>query len=383
MKILFLVRSLQRGGAERQLVTLAAALQARGHHVTTASFYGGGPLQATLDAAGVTVVNLDKGGRWDVVPFTRRLVQTVRTLHPDVLHTYLTVPNLLSVLLRPLWPAVPVVWGVRASKVDWSQYDRFQQLSAAAEGRLARFADLTICNSSAGRADALTRGFPPERTVVIYNGIDVSRFHPNAEARARTRSAWGVPEGVRMVGIVGRLDVLKDLDNFVHAAATVARSTQGVRFVSVGDGPPGEVDRLHSLADSLGMGDRMTWLAGSGDIEALYPALDLLVSSSITEGFSNTVAEGMACGVPCAVTDVGDSAHIVGDTGATAPPGDSPALALAILRQLGRLSPELSAAARSRIVENFTVERLVEGTEAALAGAIRKNQGREGSLIFP
>lgn len=374
MKILFLLRSLNRGGAERQMVTLATALHRRGHDITVAVFYGGGPLQQTLDEAGVPLIDLRKAGRWDTMGFARRLVTAVRSVEPDVLYTCLTVPNLLGVLLRPLWPGVAVVWGIRASNVDWSQYDRLQQLTAALEGQFARWADLAVCNSVAGREHALGRGFPPQRAIVIYNGVDVDRFQPSAAARARTRAEWQIAPDEIVAGIVARLDVMKDHETFLRAAALLAATTQGVRFVIVGDGEASAARRLHALADSLGLGDRAQWLPGRSDIEQIYPAFDLHVSSSRSEGFSNVIAEAMACGVPCAVTNVGDSAHIVGDTGEVAPSGDPQALALAILRQIGRLSPELCAEARARIVQNFSVERLVVATEVALEAVIARTR---------
>lgn len=357
------------------MVTLATALHRRGHDVRVAVFYAGGPLQQTLDAASVPLIDLRKGGRWDNFAFARRLVSAVRSVEPDVLYTCLTVPNLLGVLLRPLWRGAAVVWGIRASDVDWTRYDQLQQVTAGLEGRFARWANLAICNSTAGREHAVGRGFPPQRTIVIYNGVDVDRFQPNAAARARTRAEWQIAPEEIVAGIVARLDAMKDHETFLRAAALLAATTQGLRFVIVGDGEASAARRLQTLANSLGLGDRVQWLPGRSDIERVYPAFDLLVSSSaFGEGFSNVVAEAMACGVPGAVTNVGDSARIVGDTGEVAPPGDAQALALAILRLLGRLSPELCAQARARIVQNFSVERLVVATEVALEAVIARTR---------
>ena len=107
MKILFLLRSLDYGGAERQLVLLAKGLCERGHDVVVAVFYSGDTLGSTLEGelrdARVRFHSLNKAGRWDVFGFIVRLIRFLRDERPDILHTYLFDPNLLAVMLKPLF----------------------------------------------------------------------------------------------------------------------------------------------------------------------------------------------------------------------------------------------------------------------------------------
>src|SRR3569623_1069815 len=121
--ILFLTRSLDRGGAERQLVVLAKGLARRGHAVAVAVFFGGGAYEAELAEDDVRVINLGKQGRWDILPFLNRLVRLLRKERPAVLHSYLGVPNILATIIKPLLPGIRIVWGVRDSHVDLSRYD--------------------------------------------------------------------------------------------------------------------------------------------------------------------------------------------------------------------------------------------------------------------
>jgi glycosyltransferase involved in cell wall biosynthesis len=115
----------------------------------------------------------------------------------------------------------------------------------------------------------------------------------------------------------------------------------------------------------------LIWAGPRHDMPAVYNALDMITSSSYGEGFSNVIGEAMACGVPCVVTDVGDSARIVGGTGIVVPPGDPEALAVA-WRGLLKLPEEqrvmLTQAACERIKRNFSVHHLVNKLEAALTG---------------
>src|SRR5262245_35946132 len=205
MKIVFLIRSLTFGGAERQLIVLARGLHARGHDVHVGVFYAGGPLEAELHAAGVPVTVLDKGGRWDLVGFLFRLARFLRKERPQVLHGYLGASNSLGVLMRPLHGA-RVVWGIRASDLDGDRYDWLYRLDVFVERLLARFPDLIITNSNAGCDHFVHRGFPKDHTIVIPNGIDAERFRPDERLRAATRARLGVADGDLLVGRVGRLD---------------------------------------------------------------------------------------------------------------------------------------------------------------------------------
>jgi glycosyltransferase involved in cell wall biosynthesis len=364
MKITFLIRSLTFGGAERQLVVLAKELHARGHQVRVGVFYADGPLERDLTEAGIAVTVLNKQGRWDTFGFLARLAVFLRSTQPDVVHGYLGTSNYLSLLLKPFHRG-KVVWGVRASEMDGGRYDWFYRLDSNLERWLSRFPDLIIANSRTGRAHVVEKGYPAERTIVIPNGIDTRRFAPDREARIRMRAELGVSDDQILIGRVGRLDPQKDYPGFLRAAAIVAARNPTVRFLLVGGGPESYAAELKSLAGELGLAERTLWLEPRADMPAIYNALDLLVSSSVYgEGVPNVVAEAMATGVPAVVTDCGDSAWVVGQTGAVVPVSDAEALAAAIIDQLGREADR--GALRTWVMSLMSVESLVERTEAAL-----------------
>lgn len=368
MKIVFLARSLDYGGAERQLSLLAPGLARRGHDVRVAVFYAGGPLARPLEDAGVRVVDLEKHGRWSMGRFVPRLIRLVRGFAPDVLHGYLPVPNILCAALKPLLPrGARVVFGIRASNMDLSRYDRLSALSYRLETWMARTADLVICNSEAGLRTMVDRGIPEARCAVIPNGVDTHHFRPDSHARRELRAEWHIDEGERLVGLVGRLDPKKGHEMFLEAAARLAGRRGDVRFLCVGDGP-GDLRRaLEARAVRLGIGDRVIWAQARDDVAGVYNALDLLVSASIYgEGFPNVLAEAMACGTPVVATDVGDSAKVAGDPGRIVPPGDPEVLALAIEKSLDN-PPE---GRRGHIDRLFGTQVLVETTERALSALI-------------
>lgn len=368
-KVFFLIRSLERGGAERQLVLLAIELNRRGHQVSVVVFYDGGPFAAELKTAGVRLIVLDKSGRWDILPFFIRLARLLRKKRPTSLHSYLTVPNIFVAFLKPLLRNTRIVWGLRASNMDLSHYDWLARLTGIIELLLARIPDVIIANSHAGKVHAVDQGFPSGRIVVIPNGIDTTRFAPDAAARLRQRIEWGILENEILVGLTARLDVMKDHSNFLRAAGLVANKYSHVRFVCVGDGPVDFQSQLREQALQAGLTERLIWAGIRTDMPAVYSALDIASSSSFSEGFSNSIAEAMSCGVPCVVTNAGDSAWIVGKTGIVVPPGNPEKLADGFMRLIDLPADkriELGLHARNRIIAEFGVEALVIRTEQVM-----------------
>jgi glycosyltransferase involved in cell wall biosynthesis len=136
----------------------------------------------------------------------------------------------------------------------------------------------------------------------------------------------------------------------------------------VGDGPAPYVERLRYLAERLQLTEWVLWTGNRSNVADIYNGLDICCSSSVGEGFSNSIAEALSCGIPCVVTDVGDSAEIVGDAGIAVPPGNISALAAALLEMIHRLTSgrsSLSRKARSQILP-FGLHELSERTTVAL-----------------
>jgi glycosyltransferase involved in cell wall biosynthesis len=364
VKILFLIRSLNSGGQERQLAVLSKGLCERGHDVVVAIFYSGGPMEKELWDTRVRVRPLNKRGRWDVFGFLSRLAKVIREERPVVLHGYHDDPNLITTILKCLFPRMRVVWGIRCSNLDnrdWLALSCFK-LSCL----LSRFPDAIIANSYAGRKYHVAVGYPAEKVVVIPNGIDTERFHPDLMARSRIRSEWGISEHEKLIGLVSRLDPQKDHPTFLQAAAVLVKTRKDMPFVCVGGGPDEYRATLQTLAKSLGLEERLQWVGIREDMPAVHNALDICISSSAYgEGVSNAIGEAMACGVPCVVTNVGDSAWVVGDTGEVVPPKDPVALNNAITRLLDH-NPHAPGQIRRHILERLSVGMLIANTERAL-----------------
>ncbi|MEW5855959.1 MAG: glycosyltransferase [Cyanobacteriota bacterium] len=367
IKIAFLIRSLNYGGAERQLITLVKALDKKKFNITVLYFYCGGALEKDLQDSGIQLISLEKRDRWDGAGFLWRLVRHLKRINPNVLHGFMCTSNLLTIFLKLFFPSTKMIWGVRASNVDLSRYDWLLRLIFKLECLFSPFADLIVVNSHAGQAYHLAHGFPADKMVVIPNGIATECFKPDKEARVRVRAEWNIAEDTILIGLVGRLDPMKDHPTFLKAAALLCQERENVRFVCVGSGAESYAQELCRLSDKLGISQKVIWAGARTDMPAVHNALDIATSSSAYgEGFPNIIGEAMACGIPCVVTDVGDSAWIVGDTGVVVGKQNPEALALGWVACLERERSVLGLKARSRIVENFSVKQLVKQTEVVL-----------------
>jgi glycosyltransferase involved in cell wall biosynthesis len=379
LRIAFLVRAMERGGAERQLLVLAKGLHNRGHDVVVMVFRPDGPLDPELRAAGVRVRVVGKGGRWDIVRFIARLHRAIREERPDILHSYMPDSNIVAAALRPAIRGVRVVWGLRASNMDMADYDLVSRLVGRVSTALSKLPCLAIVNSRAGFAHFASLGYPAERMRVIPNGIDTEHFTIDRSAGRAVRAAWGIRGDERLVGLVARVDPVKAHATFLHAASLLAADHADVRFACVGDvGDVRYADAMRSLAGELGLGERLLWVGGRPDMRAVYNAFDVACLSSSSEGFPNVIAEAMACGLPCVSTDVGDAAWLLGDTALIAPVGDASAFAERIARLLDRTPDDrarLGVAARERVA-SFSVAKLIGDTERTLSELVRHEPPR-------
>jgi glycosyltransferase involved in cell wall biosynthesis len=371
-KVVFLIRDLNYGGAQRQLVTLVKALhQEDCLDVTVLHFYSGGPLLKDLIDRGITVISLEKQERWDVLGFFGRLFGHLKRIQPDVLHGYLGESNIVSIFVKPFFPSTRIIWGIRESNTPSDRYGWLGTLLSLLERLLSSFTDLIIVNSHTGKTDYLDRGYAPDKMVVISNGIDTEHFQPDSEAGAKVRLEWGISPNTILIGLVGRLNPMKDHPTFLKAAALLSKEMEDVHFVCVGVGEENYAKELYQLTDDLGISEKIIWASGRSDMPAVFNTLNIACSSSSDgEGFPNVVGEAMACGVPCVVTDVGDSAWIVGDKGVVVPPKNPEALKTAInsLIEKTNLDDYNRQEIRQLIVEQFSVRQLVLKTQAALLG---------------
>ncbi|SAI27068.1 glycosyltransferase [Bordetella ansorpii] len=364
--ILHVITGLGQGGAEAVLFRLAVHPVQPVRHVVV-SLTDEGIYGARLRTAGIEVHTLDMPRGRVSLAGLRALHALMKQVRPQVVQTWMYHADLIGGVVARLAGIRAVAWGIRNSGAHLERSSRSARLvlklCALLSGRVPR-AIVCAAQDSAERHREL--GYRADRLMVISNGYDLARFTPDAEARERMRALWRVAPDVPLAGCVARWDPLKDHRNLLQAIGRLVRESRdrGLQCVLIGRGMATGNTELADLIDAEGLRGRVLLAGPSDDVPAVMNALDMHVLSSCAEGFPNVVAEAMACGTPCVVTDVGDAAYILGDTGPVAPPEQPAALADAIEAVLAQLATRgrdaLGQAGRQRVLEKFDLQRMVD-----------------------
>ena len=323
-----------------------------------------GAVGLELEASGIAVRAMNMNRTLPNPLSLFRLSSALRRWRPDVVQTWLHHGDLVGGLAAKLAGCRRVVWNVRHGSFD-PRHDRRSAIwcaraCAALSGRLPT---AIVCNSHAGASIHAGLGYDGDRMRIIPNGVDVEAFRPDPSARSDVREELGVPGDGFLIGLIGRFHPQKDHRAFVRAAGRLAALDGRARFALCGENVTRDNPDLASWIEATGHADRFHLLGVRSDVPRITAALDASTSSSSHgEGFGNVIVEAMACGVPCVVTDVGDSRSIVGDTGIAVPPGDPAALVEAwrfLLRMPESRRSGMGAAARRRAAEEFSIETMV------------------------
>ena len=344
VKITHVVENLERGGLERVVVDLAGMQYRDGHDCEVVCLFGAGALASELRKQGIAVHACGKRAGLDLRAL-RRLRSLLAARRRGVIHTHnATAHYHAAFALFGLKPdrLVNTRHGMGAADPG-SRRERLYRLSIPLTHRVA-----AVCEAARDRF--LAHGLHPRSGIeVVRNGIQVERFRPaSVAARRQLASELGLPEGTRLIGTVGRLNVVKDQASLIQALLRMEPVSDDVALVIVGDGPlRGELERC---ARDAGIAARVRFLGDRSDVDRLLAGLDVFALPSRSEGYSIALLEAAASALPVVATDVGGSREIVhhGVTGELVPPGDVGALAASLSRVLNdeRASAGMRAAGR-------------------------------------
>jgi glycosyltransferase involved in cell wall biosynthesis len=374
MKIVHIITGLHTGGAEMMLYKLLSRMNADEFDSEVISLTDDGPIADKIRMLGIPVqtLGMKRGSPNPVALF--KLTMLLRRKKPDLVQTWLYHSDLIGGMASKIAGNMTTFWSIRQSNIDVDSNKRSTIRVAKACAKLSSWLpDRIIVCSHAALKSHQAMGYSNEKMFVIPNGFDVDEFRPDPEARKSVRKELKIDEKALLVGLVARFDPQKDHRNFIEAAELIRIKIPAVHFMLCGEEIDNENRRLMRWIEKGNMEESFHLLGIRKDVSHLIAAMDVAVSSSLGEGFPNVVGEAMACSVPCAVTDVGDSALIVADTGRVVPAKDPEALATAIIGLL-QASPmfreELGKLARQRVKTNYSLDSVVRKYEAAFREAI-------------
>jgi glycosyltransferase involved in cell wall biosynthesis len=354
IRVLFIIPTLVRGGAEKQLALLASRLPRNQFDVHVTVLTHTGPLEAGLRAAGIPVTIIGKRWKFDPLCYWR-LRRHIQSLRPDIVHTWLFAANSYGRQAAIAAGVKHIVAGERCVdpwKAAWQlAIDRY----------LAPRTSRIVTNSSGVKDFYVSRGLPAEKFVVIPNGVSPASVS-NPTTREQLLAELNLPPGARLLGAVGRLWPQKRVKDLIWAADLLKTTRDDSHLLVIGEGP--QRSRLERYRDQSLISERVHFLGQRDDVPRLMQHLDVFWLGSEYEGQSNAIMEAMAAGVPVIATDIPGNRDLVVDgvTGYLVPLGDRFEFTRRThwLLDDESLRQRLGQAGLQRILSEFTVERMVE-----------------------
>lgn len=364
-RVLHIIVHLSAGGAELMLKRLILHRnfdRAFEHRVI--SLRGLGPVGQDLRASGVHVVALGLNNPFQLPHRLARLITLIRGWRPDIVQTWMYHADLLGGIAARLAGIRKIVWNVRIAEISprygvartttW-----IMKVCALLSGLIP---SRIIYVAHSARRVHEAAGYDPAKSVTIPNGYAVDS-DVGAQSLGALHDLLTLPREVMLLGSAGRFNPQKNHAAFIAACGAIAARHPQWRFVLFGTGvDPGNA-ALASWIAATGYPERFHLLGERRDLPLLMPELDLFCMHSLSEGFPNVVAEAMGAGVPCVVTDVGDAARLVDDTGWTMPTADPAALTVALDEILSldpRLRRDYGSRARKRIEGHYSMPAVVD-----------------------
>ena len=374
MRILYVIGSLELGGAEQHLLRVARELAKRGWRPEVFALTTGGALSSTFVEAGVPIYGatlpswIVKLLRTDRAVSWARFFLSMAMLwllywrkRPDATHFFLPSAYIVGGIASIFGPPMRRLM----SRRSLNHYQLKNRLFTKVEFLLHRRMDVACGNSKAVMVQLREEGFPASKLRLVYNGIELLPQFPTGH-RDETRAALGVPADALVMSIVANLIPYKGHADLVDALALVAADLpQGWCLLCIGR-DDGIGNSLRQRAAEAGIADNILWLGSRRDVPEILAASDIGLLVSHQEGFSNAVLECMAAELPMVVTDVGGNAEAVVDgcTGYVVPAHDPQAMAVAIRRVV--FDPErrlMGQRGRDRIQQLFTLDACVDAYE--------------------
>lgn len=365
-RILFVIRSLEMGGTENQVVTLVRHLHRKTHLCHVFVLEPGGCLQGVLRDLNVSVYS---GGLkhmdffkapWKLIISQWKLIRLLRRIRPQIVHSFLPFATFMGTLAGRIAGVPLIITSRRALAIYQQRHPILKPLDRFA----GNWSHRVTVNSKAVREDTIHRDHTdPSKIELIYNGVDAAPFEAALSQRKAVRRQLGLAGDEPMVIVVANLIPYKGHADLIQAAKQVIEVVPESRFFMAGE-DRGIQKILENRVKALGISDRVVFLGQRHDIPQLLAASDLSVLASHEEGFSNAVLESMAAGLPVVATDVGGNREAIldGITGRLSSPEDSEDMAEKIILTLNDLSEAKiqGLQGRKRVKALFTVTQMID-----------------------
>lgn len=363
-KILHIITGLNTGGAEAMLYKLLSDQNQVKNYSIVISLTDKGTFGSRIEQLNIPVYTLHLKLSI-LLPFKiYQFIKLVKEIKPSLMQGWLTHGNLATVLLHIFLKKTPILWNIRHSVLSEQDSKKMTLIGINLLANLSHLPEKIIYNSHASAFAHETIGFKKSKTLVISNGFETSLFSLHLVGVERTIcKTLDIDNNVILIGMIARFHPMKDHKNFLQACALLLEKYSDVHFILFGKNVSRENKVLSNLLIEQNLENSLNihLMEENQEIHKILPQLDIVTSSSFSEGFPNVIGEAMSCAVPCVVTDVGDSAFIVGSTGKVVPPKNPQVLcnAWTEMIEMGKEARyELGKLARQRIQKHFSIDAI-------------------------
>ena len=364
IKVLHVTTGLGIGGAEMMLFKLLSNMNQTEYESEVVCLTSNDVIGDRISSLGIKVHTLNMKGGILTPSGVVELVKLIKRFKPDVVQTWMYHADLFGgVIAKLALRKSKIVWNIRQGDLEYRNLKLHTYITAKLSAWLSPWLpDVILTNSFKAQDNHVAGGYQLKKFKVIPNGFDIEVFKPKKAPHGNLYEELGLDKTTRIVGTVGRFHHQKDFNNFIKASKLVNEEFNDVKFCMCGTNVDKNNKELMSWIDDADLMDSIYLLGPRSDIFNILQDFDIFVSSSSCgEAFGNVIGEAMACAVPCVVTDIGDSAIIVGDTGKVVQGENSMLLANAIQELLELPEKDLISQgerARQRIVDNYSISHI-------------------------
>jgi glycosyltransferase involved in cell wall biosynthesis len=369
LKVMHLVTSLDTGGAEIMLSKLVTNMDESKCKSVVVSMLDKGTIGSRIEELGIQVYTLNMKRGIPNISSILKLCRIIRETRPDIMQTWLYHADLLGLIAARLCKINSLIWNIRCSYMDLSKYSIITKFVLKLLVFFSNQPDAIIINSVAGERLHINMGYKPRRWVEIFNGFEIEKYKvKTAEEKDSIRKRLGLEDEVLIAGMVARYDPMKGHELLLDAMDRVINieKINNMRILLIGKNINWKNPDLAKKISLYKLEDKVILLEERNDIAELLPVLDMYISPSVGEGFPNIVGEAMCCGIPCIVTDVGDSARLINGFGTVVRPNDAELLKKAIIQMIDigdSKRNEIGLNGRRHIIENYDIIKITKQYE--------------------
>jgi len=367
MRISYLIGKLHYGGAEFLLLDIVEGLLEKGHYVQVIYYVRGGLLESKFQALISKRLDLqfiNRGAKTDL-SFILKIAALIKRTKIDVINGIMPPCNAFGVIAGLLAGIKYRFMSLMASdwdykkKIDHFIYFHFDHFI----GNL--FATAYIANSEKGKIFHASKGYKLNKLLVVHNGIKIDKFitEISYEKKQELFKSFGIKENLPIVGMLSRIEPMKDHTTFIRAAEIVHKNNSEIMFMIIGDGEKSLVDKLKDFSFQLGLSNHIIFVGAVEDVALYYKLFDIYVLTSYTEGLPNSLLEAMASGKAVIATDVGDVNKIVenGLNGFVVPPRNPQKIAdkISFLLENPHIIGEMGNKGREKIRAHYSINTMI------------------------